>query len=223
MRQPFREHRESGWELRLCALPGIRIEYGKAAAVKAGETVCGDTAVAFESDDKRFYSLLADGMGSGADAAGASRLAALFMEKLILAGGDKKEALAMLNRMLLSRRNEVFTTVDLLEIDRMSGEAWLIKAGAAPSYLFRTGKCWKIATDTPPAGVLESMKVTQTAIKLRRGDVLVMLSDGACPENGALPAPAEKRSASAYAGAILESQRPRCAADDMSVCVIKAV
>lgn len=223
MSAPELKNGNSGWEMRLFALPGLRIEYGKAAAVKAGETVCGDTAVAFESDDKRFYSLLADGMGSGADAAGASRLAALFMEKLILAGGDKKEALAMLNRMLLSRRDEVFTTVDLLEIDRMSGDACLIKAGAAPSYLFRTGKCWKIATDTPPAGVLESMKVTQTAIKLRHGDVLVMLSDGACPENGALPAPAEKRSASAYAGAILESQRPRRAADDMSVCVIKAV
>ena len=212
-----------GWEIRMAALPGLRIEYGRAMSGKAGETVSGDTAVAFESDDKRFFSLLADGMGSGADAAGASRLAALFMEKLILAGGDKKEALAMLNRMLLSRRDEVFTTVDLLEIDRMSGEASLIKAGAAPSYLFRTGKCWKIATDTPPAGVLDGMKVTQTSLRFRRGDVLVMLSDGACPEDGVPRLPGGKKTASACASAILESRRGREDADDMSVCVIKAV
>ena len=223
MSAPQLEKAASGWDVRMSALPGIRIEYGKAASCKTGESVSGDTAIAFESEDRRFYSLLADGMGSGENAASASRLAALFMEKLILAGGDKKEALAMLNRMLLSRRDEVYTTVDLLEIDRISGEASIIKAGAAPSYLFRTGKCWRIATDTPPAGVLDGMRVTQTAIKFRRGDVLVMLSDGACPDHGALPAPAEKRSASAYASAILESQRGRIAADDMSVCVIKAV
>ena len=214
---------ETGWDITLRALPRIRIEYGKACSSKTGESVSGDTAVAFESDDCVFYSLLADGMGSGADAACASRLAALFMEKLILAGGDKKEALAMLNRMLLTRRDEVFTTVDLLEVDRVSGEACIIKAGAAPSFLFRAGKCWKIATDTPPAGVLGGMKVTQTSLGFRRGDVLVMLSDGACPEHGVPPVPQVKNTASAYASQILESRRGGIDADDMSVCVIKAV
>ncbi len=212
-----------GWDVTLRALPRIRIEYGKACAGKTGEEMSGDTAVAFESDECVFYSLLADGMGSGADAAACSRLAALFMEKLILAGGDKKEALAMLNRMLLSRRDEVFTTVDLLEVDRVSGEACIIKAGAAPSFLFRAGRCWKIATDTPPAGVLGGMKVTQTMLSFRRGDVLVMLSDGACPARGVPPAPEKKKTASAYASAILESRRGGEASDDMSVCVIKAV
>ena len=213
----------AGWEITLRALPRIRIEYGKACAGKTGETVSGDTAVAFESEGCVFYSLLADGMGSGADAAASSRLAALFMEKLILAGGDKKEALAMLNRMLLTRRDEVFTTVDLLEVDRISGDACIIKAGAAPSFLFRAGKCWKIATDTPPAGVLSGMKVTQTSLSFRSGDIFVMLSDGACPDRGVPPAPSAKETAAAYAAEILGSRRGGESADDMSVCVIKAV
>lgn len=53
----------------------------------------------------------------------------------------------MLNKVLMAKKDEVFTTVDLIEIDKLTGEATLVKAGAAPSYLLRGGDCtsWKAA------------------------------------------------------------------------------
>ncbi len=215
-------NRENGCEMSMKALPAIRLEYAKAEASKTGEPVSGDTIVTFESDALMFYSLLADGMGSGRDASVASRLAALFLEKLITAGGDKKEALSMLNKLLLVKKNEVYTTVDLLEIDRLSGCASLIKAGAAPTYLCRDGKCYKLESTTPPAGVVEDLKVTQTSLMIKKGDWLVMISDGVLPRNGSLNLPKDKKTASAYASAIIEERREAACRDDMSVCVIRA-
>lgn len=107
------------------------VESAKASCAKDGETLCGDTASFFEHDDY-FYALIADGMGSGRDAALTSRLAAIYLEKLLCVGADKGDALRMLNKVLMAKKDEVFTTVDLIEIDKLTGEATLVKAGAAP-------------------------------------------------------------------------------------------
>lgn len=126
------------------------VESAKASCAKDGETLCGDTASFFEHDDY-FYALIADGMGSGRDAALTSRLAAIYLEKLLCVGADKGDALRMLNKVLMAKKDEVFTTVDLIEIDKLTGEATLVKAGAAPSYLLRGGDCtsWKAARCPP--------------------------------------------------------------------------
>lgn len=212
---------ENGWDMIMRTLPSLRLEYGKASRSKSGETVSGDTSVTFESDDMRFYSLIADGMGSGKDASSSSHLASLFMEKIILAGGDKREALSMLNKMLLVKKNEVFTTVDLLEIDRVSGDACVMKAGAAPSFLLRDGKCVKIESNTPPAGVINDIKVTLTELKLKKGDVFVMTSDGVAPDENEIALSASSRSASVCASSLLENGGAGYP-DDMSVCVVRA-
>lgn len=215
-------NRESGFEMVMKTLPAIRLEYAKAEASKAGEPVSGDTIVTFENDSLMFYSLLADGMGSGREAAVSSRLAAMFLEKLISAGGDKKEALCMLNQLLLVRKNEVYTTIDLLEIDRLSGNACLIKAGAAPTFLYREGKFYKLESSSPPAGVVDDLKVTQTSLLIKKGDWLVMVTDGVLPKDGNIALPKDKKTASSFAAAILEERRDLSCRDDMSVCVIRA-
>ena len=212
---------ENGWDMVMRTVPKLRIEYGKASRSKSGETVSGDTSVTFESDDMRFYSLIADGMGSGKDASVSSRLASLLMEKIILAGGDKREAVSMLNKMLLVKKSEVFTTVDLLEIDRVSGNASVMKAGAAPSFLLRDGKCVKIESVTPPVGVINDMKVMMTELKLKKGDVFVMTSDGVTPTEKAISEAARHRSASIFASELLEND-DLSYSDDMSVCVLRA-
>ncbi len=215
-------NREGGAEMVLKSLPAIRLECAKAEAPKEGECVSGDTVVTFENDSLVFYSLLADGMGSGREASVSSRLAALVLEKLIAAGGDKKEAISMLNKLLLVRKSEVYTTVDLLEIDRISGKATLIKAGAAPTYLCREGKCYKLESTTPPAGVISDFKVTQTSIKVKKGDWFIMISDGVIPKSGSLPLPAGMKTAASYASSLLDGRNESKLLDDMSVCVIRA-
>ena len=88
----------------------------------------------------------------------------------------------MLNRMLITKDEEVFTTVDLLEIDRMTGDARIIKAGAAPTFIYRQGECSRLRpARTAPVGIISEVRAAETKLKLKRGDYIVMTSDGITP------------------------------------------
>lgn len=197
------------------------VESAKASCTKDGETLCGDTASFFEHDDY-FYALIADGMGSGRDAALTSRLAAIYLEKLLCVGADKGDALRMLNKVLMAKKDEVFTTVDLIEIDKLTGEATLVKAGAAPSYLLRGGDCTKLESRTLPAGIMPAVKAEQIKLRLRRGDCLVMLSDGITQNRSYTPAVSRPGSAKELVTALMRraSAQTECA-DDMSVAALR--
>lgn len=164
--------------LRLTRKRKIRLEYARHAKAKGENTVNGDSASFFESDDHYFYALISDGMGSGRSAALTSRLTSVFIEKLLTTGAHKTVTLEMLNNLLLSKNDESFATVDLLEIDLLSGEASFIKAGAAPAYILRASKLYKIASFTPPAGIIRSFNAENTKFTLEKGDTVMMLSDG---------------------------------------------
>lgn len=210
--------------MKLQSVPRVRVEYAKCTASKSGEQVCGDTVSFFETDDGLFYCLLSDGMGSGRDAALSSRLAAIMLEKLLNVGADKGEALQMVNKALLQKEQEVFATVDLLEIDRYTGVATLIKAGAAPTLLFRGGAVRRFESKTPPAGILRDVVAEQRRFSVRKGDVLLLLSDGVLQVDDppqSFP-PVQSGTAHAVAAGVLSAARTRSAgADDMSVCAIR--
>jgi len=166
----------------------LSLECAKAGCTKQGESVSGDHSVFFETAQDYCYTLICDGMGSGREAAFTSRLAAIFIEKLMHCATPKNVTLEMLNAFLMSKTDETFTTVDLLEVDLLSGEAHFIKAGAAASYVLRGDKLRRIESRTPPAGVLRSMCAEQTTCHLAAGDFVILLSDGVeeGEENGAL-------------------------------------
>ncbi len=156
----------------------LSLECAKSGCTKKGESVSGDHAGFFETAQNYFYTLICDGMGSGREAAFTSRLAAIFIEKLMHCATPKNVTLEMLNAFLMSKTDETFTTVDLLEIDLLSGEAHFIKAGAAASYVLRGDRLRRIESRTPPAGVLTSMCAEQTTLRLLPGDFVILLSDG---------------------------------------------
>ena len=215
---------QNGTEMRLSSLPVLRVECAKATVGKAGEAVCGDTVSFFESDGGYFYSLISDGMGSGREAELASRLASIFLEKLLELGAEAGETLKMLNRMLITKDEEVFTTVDLLEIDRMTGDARIIKAGAAPTFIYRQGECYRLDARTAPVGIISEVRAAETKLKLKRGDYIVMTSDGITPTDPkpSLPPTGESKTAAALAGAIINRWSESAATgDDMSVSVIR--
>ena len=156
----------------------ICTEYVNASHTKNGETVCGDSVSFFKSDDSYFYALIADGMGSGRDAAMTSRLTSVFVEKLLSGGAGKGVTIELLNNMLMSKNNECFSSVDLLEIDLIKKKASFVKAGAAPAYLLRSTKLFKVSSDTPPCGIIEGFCAENTSFDIFPGDIIIMLSDG---------------------------------------------
>ena len=126
-------------------------------------------------------------MGSGRDAALTSRLSAVFLSKMLKAGNTKATALEMLNTIVRNNGLECFATVDLLEIDLISGQACFVKSGAAPSYVLRSGSLFRIEADNCPIGITRELQSEQISFTLMDGDVVVLLSDGvACDLEEAL-------------------------------------
>ncbi|PKM63143.1 MAG: hypothetical protein CVU97_01955 [Firmicutes bacterium HGW-Firmicutes-21] len=213
--------------MRMTTLPKLHIEYAKTTLAKNGEPVCGDTVSFFESEDKYFYCLLSDGMGSGRDAALTSRLSAIMLEKLLTIGADKRDALQMVNKMLTQKKDEVFATIDLLEVDRITSQAVMMKVGAAPTFLIRDNECHRIEAKTPPAGIMREVIAEKVSITIRRGDYIVMVSDGVVQTDTGLFdfAPLIKngcKNAHSLATLILDEAKNRAeCADDMSVCTMR--
>ncbi len=213
--------------MRLKRRRALSLECAKTGCTKKGEAVSGDHATFFETGQDYFYTLICDGMGSGREAAFTSRLAAIFIEKLMHCSTPKSVTLEMLNTFLMSKTDETFTTVDLLEIDLLSGQANFIKAGAAPSYVLRGDRLHRIESHTPPAGILSRMCAEQTAFSLREGDFVILLSDGAewGEEGGYLAAKLSGikfESAAALCEHIFSAAKEyNLARDDMTVSVVR--
>lgn len=138
----------------------------------------GDCTTSFETEDGRFYMLICDGMGTGGEAALTARMSAAFLQQLLCAGAQMNAALTMLNSYLRHRNMECSAGIDLMEIDRYTGEAKFVKSGAAPSFVLREGRVFRLCSKTVPIGILRALDAEMIRFELRPGDSIVMLSDG---------------------------------------------
>lgn len=154
------------------------VEHAKASGVKEAESANGDTAAMFENREDYFYTLISDGMGSGREAAITSKLCAVFCEQMLANGNSKAITLEMLNGFLRSRGSECSASIDLAEIDLITGEACFVKSGAAPSYVLRDGNLYKLQSKTAPIGILSVLDAEKIRFDLLEGDIIVMVSDG---------------------------------------------
>ena len=154
---------------------------GQRASAEDG-TVCGDSICMFETEKDYFYAIISDGMGSGGEAAFCSGLVSVFLEKMLTAGNRPDTAIKMLNGILRSkggaREMECSATVDLLCVDLLSGQASVLKSGAAPTYVRRGGDIFRLNSETVPLGILHAIDAKKTVLQPRAGDVIIMVSDG---------------------------------------------
>jgi len=216
----------STFTVRMTSKETITAEYVKASHTKNGETVNGDTISFFRSDDSYFYALIADGMGSGRDAAMTSKLTSVFVEKLLSGGAGKGVTLELLNNLLMSKSKECFSSVDLLELDLLKRRVSFVKAGAAPAYVLRSTKLFKVSSDTPPCGIIEGFCAENTSFEVFPGDMIIMLSDGITSSVDCGTAlceimnDADKSSFEALAGRILDMAMSMSVHDDDMSCVI---
>ncbi|MBE6619724.1 MAG: hypothetical protein E7626_08170 [Ruminococcaceae bacterium] len=151
------------------------------------DETCGDMTDAFVTDNSYFYSLISDGMGSGPEAAFTSGVCSMFMQKMLSAGNRADITLRMLNNVIRSENmgcgRECSATVDLLELDLMSGTAAFVKSGAAPTYIAREGTVYKISSRTMPMGIIKNADARITKFDTKAGDIIIMMSDGCCPDS----------------------------------------
>lgn len=139
----------------------------------------GDRCLWFAGPECRYYVLLCDGMGTGLGALDEGRTAGNLLRRLLTAGFPPEHALRSLNSLCALRGRAGAVTVDLAEIQLSSGRTTLYKWGAAPSYLVSAVGTEKIGTAGPPPGLsVADGRERVDRLSLRRGETLVLVSDG---------------------------------------------
>lgn len=151
------------------------------AAAKHGQAVCGDSVLHRITDDGRLILLLSDGMGTGKAASDASRRALELIAGFARSGCSLADGTAAVLPVLAARFPQWgFVTLDLAEIDLFTGRTTFLKYGAAPGLLLRDGRTTRLAVRTLPAGLEPSdARPKPITLRLRAGDRLLLLSDGA--------------------------------------------
>ena len=191
--------------------------------------VNGDTCVSFYGTDSKYYTILCDGMGSGSEARLTSMLCSGFLQKLLSRGTQKDHALLLLNNFIRARGKESSCTVDMLELDMVSGSGKLIKSGACASFIKRGESVFKLESKTMPIGIIKGIDAQILSFESRPGDVCIMLSDGVvCDENDAnaitkiiKSAPTGLDSKSLCEKILSEAKSRHQYSDDMTVCVVE--
>ncbi|MDO4567877.1 MAG: SpoIIE family protein phosphatase [Clostridia bacterium] len=205
-----------------------KLRVGAAGRAKDGMPQSGDSMGVCAAGPLTLVAL-SDGMGSGEAAHEESSSTIAMLTRLIEAGFEPDEALECLNRMLVKRNSdaEIYSTVDCMLFDRRDGSAKFIKFGAPPSFLVREGKVVRLYAEALPAGILACASPATHLIALRRGDVVVMATDGVSDalEDGicsaVLDCARETKTAQKTAQALLDGAARRGAADDMTVVALR--
>ncbi len=212
------------------AEPRVRCEFACAGIAGSEQEISGDTARSFTSEDKRFFSLISDGMGSGEVASETSGFVADFLSGMLSHGYSKDTVLHILNNIIRGRGDECSATVDLFEVDLLSGEALFIKSGAAASYVKRESSLFRIRSRTAPIGLMRTVDAERIRVEVKHGDYIIMLSDGInqSPEEAPwlveLLSASPKRNLQEFADAILRAAvKNNPPSDDMTVSVIKVL
>lgn len=202
----------------------FKIRLGSASASCSNQKLCGDYFECFQTESKA-YIILSDGMGTGGRAAIDSAMTVELFSRLIRAGVSLDTALSITNTALAVKSDdESLSTLDIAEIDLFDGNAVLLKAGAAPSFYTCSGRVKTAEVPSTPLGILNNVKFSRYALKLRGGDMLVIASDGimGCGNRwitDEIKGFSGTSSASDFAELLLNTARLKCGEkyDDMTV------
>ena len=182
----------------------------------------GDRCLFFSGPDCRFYALLCDGMGTGIGARQEGKAAGTMLRQLLSAGFPAVYALRSLNSLYALRGTAGACTVDLAEICLDTGKLNLYKWGAPPSYLLTEAGSEKIGTVGPPPGLsVRENRETMERLSLRRGETLVLLSDGVGGEDALRCSFSDRDEPLGELAARILEDRNTDSTDDATVAVIR--
>lgn len=160
------------------AAPTYEVAYGVARRSVSENGVCGDSNSVLCPSLRRRLFAICDGMGSGDDAAKASRDAVSMIESFYRAGFDGGIILSLINKLLGLSLEDSFSSLDISVIDAASGSMDVIKLGAASSFIVRRESIEQISCSQPPLGIVDGVQPLTSRYQLYDGDAVVMMSDG---------------------------------------------
>lgn len=152
---------------------------GFSKAVKEGEKISGDNFSFLETEDRKFYGILSDGMGSGEKACRDSETVIEMAEKFLESGFSKELTAQIINdSFIIQGEGKNMSTLDFCGIDLYTAKAQFLKVGAAYGFLKRDSYVEKIPSISLPLGVFHSMEMNHLEKQLLDGDYIFLFSDG---------------------------------------------
>ena len=140
----------------------------------------GDYVATYVDGKGKWYSVISDGMGSGARARIDSAFACGLLTKLLESGATVESAVEMLNSSLLVKSaDESFATLDICQVDLYSGRTHIFKAGGADTFIRSGGKITKISGMGLPVGIGSTVSMDTRTFTAGEDDIIIMTSDGA--------------------------------------------
>lgn len=140
----------------------------------------GDYVAGYIDGKGKYYSIISDGMGSGARARIDSAFACGLLTKLLESGVSVEAAIEMLNTSLLVKSSdESFATLDICQVDLYTGRTRLFKAGGADTFVRSGKKVTRISGNGLPIGISYTTSVDTKSFTASEDDVIIMTSDGA--------------------------------------------
>lgn len=163
----------------MCEMPMYDVEIGTDQHIAGGGKLCGDCIDYFSDGMGKTYALVCDGMGTGGRAAVDGNMAVSVMGRLLRSGLSPDSSLQIVNSALMIKsEDESLSTVDLAGIDLYTGGVTLKKAGAPQTYVKKGGRLTSREMPSLPAGILNNIKFSSDSVRLKAGDMVVMVSDG---------------------------------------------
>ena len=164
--------------LTLSIAPRYELVYGEAGVSKDSE-ISGDTHSLLRLKDNRVIMALCDGMGSGTPANEESNATISMIEGFYRAGFPHDTVISMLNKLLSSRDEEIFSSLDMCVINSANGACDMIKLGSSASYIKHKNRVEVIEGAGLPVGIVDECdRACATRRVLECGDLIVMMSDG---------------------------------------------
>lgn len=157
----------------------FKVDVGVEQLCAATGSICGDACKYFNDGKGHFIMVLSDGMGTGGRAAVDGAMASGLMARLLKAGFGYDCSLKIINSsMLFKSSDESLATMDIASIDLFNGCVELYKAGAAPTIVRKGGRSGRAEGASFPIGILKEVSFDRAGIRLRCGDILLLVSDG---------------------------------------------
>lgn len=155
-----------------------------AIAQKGHGEVCGDTFNQFPINNGKHVVVLSDGMGKGEKAKEESERIVGLIKKLLQVGFDTEKAIKSVNSIMsLRNKEDSFATLDIAVIDLYKGKTDFYKNGAVSSFIKSGKEVTSVDSSDLPMGMEGDVDSTIATHVLKKGDFLVMVSDGVLDSN----------------------------------------
>lgn len=157
----------------------LGVTTGIARLKKDKSSISGDSFTFLKTRGGKYIVAISDGMGSGRSANKLSETAIGLLEQLLDCGISVRLALSFVNMMVGVGNSEKYATMDVCVIDLYTGETEFHKMGAMPSLIVNKRNLDFVQINNLPAGLNQEIPVQPGKRKIKDGEFIVMMTDGA--------------------------------------------